>query len=95
MQPQTERETHTHLLAHISLQILYTGSKHQKGEKTKTASLMAIKSHLSDLWRVVHQVARWTWSDAERTCGFGNATQSQECMAVKSQSRRYDAHHGN
>eukprot|EP00965_Chrysotila_dentata_P256596 6212593-Pleurochrysis_carterae.AAC.2 len=55
---------------------------------------MAIKSYLSDLWRVLDQLATWTWRDAAKTEGFGNATISRECAAVESQSRRYDAHHG-
>eukprot|EP00965_Chrysotila_dentata_P232346 6198919-Pleurochrysis_carterae.AAC.1 len=55
---------------------------------------MVFKSQLSDLWRVVDKKAKWTWSDADHTRGFGNATISDECTLVKQQSRRYDAHHG-
>eukprot|EP00965_Chrysotila_dentata_P251280 6209960-Pleurochrysis_carterae.AAC.1 len=74
--------------------LCYDRSAHQKNDKTKTDSLMAIKSYLSDLWRQLDQLATWTWKDAEKTEGFGNATLSRECAAVKHQSRRYDAHHG-
>ena len=55
----------------------------------KTNGIAFVRHMLSDLWRTFGARAKWTWTDAEKTVGFGNATLSEESVLLVTKVKRY------
>lgn len=55
----------------------------------KTNGIAFVRHMLSDLWRTFGARGKWTWTDAERTEGYGNATLSEESELLVTKVKRY------